>query len=96
MPQAAGGRIPFDFFSAKYFFIARRFSFLLRLCRFFLASCFMLILLVRRHKPAGCFADRGSPQLRVSHPRASLSHAWPVRKFSHEALIKERTGTGKL
>ena len=45
---------PFDFFSATYFFIARRFFCLLRLCEFFRASCFMLILLVRQDKPAGC------------------------------------------
>ena len=44
----------FDFFSATYFFIARRLFCLLRLCEFFRASCFMLILLVRRGKPAGC------------------------------------------
>jgi hypothetical protein len=45
----------FDFFSAMYFLIARRFFCLLRLCLFFRASCFfMLILLVRRDKPAGC------------------------------------------
>jgi hypothetical protein len=37
-----------------YFLIARRFFCLLRLCEFFRASCFMLILLVRRDKPAGC------------------------------------------
>jgi hypothetical protein len=39
---------PFDFFSATYFLIARRLFCLLRLCEFFRASCFMLILLVRR------------------------------------------------
>jgi hypothetical protein len=43
---------PFDFFVAMYFFIVRRRSLRLRLCRFFRASCFMLILLVRRDKPA--------------------------------------------
>jgi hypothetical protein len=37
---------PFDFFSALYFFKARRRFCLLRLCEFFRASCFMLILLV--------------------------------------------------
>ena len=42
----------FDFFFAVYFFMARRFFCLLRLCKFFRASCFMLILLVRRDKPA--------------------------------------------
>jgi len=42
----------FDFFSAMYFFIARRLFCLLRLCRFFRASSFMLILLVRGDKPA--------------------------------------------
>jgi hypothetical protein len=35
----------FDFFSALYFFKARRLFCLLRLCEFFRASCFMLILL---------------------------------------------------
>ena len=44
----------FDFFSAMYFFKARRFFCLLRLYEFFRASCFMLILLVRRDNPAGC------------------------------------------
>jgi hypothetical protein len=44
---------PFDFFSATYFFKARRLFCRLRLCEFFRASCFMLILLVRRDKPAG-------------------------------------------
>jgi hypothetical protein len=50
--------VPFDFFSAMYFFMARRFFCLLRLCKFFRASCFMLILLVRRDKPAGCLRMR--------------------------------------
>jgi hypothetical protein len=44
----------FDFFSAMYFFMARRFFCLLRLCKFLRASCFILFLLVRRDKPAGC------------------------------------------
>jgi hypothetical protein len=57
----------FDFFSAMYFFKARRLFCLLRLCEFFRASCFMLILLVRRDKPAGCFADESSARRRVSH-----------------------------
>ena len=39
----------FDFLSAMYFFKARRFFCLLRLWEFFRASCFMLILLVRRN-----------------------------------------------
>ena len=43
---------PFDFFSAMYFLIARRLLFLLRFRQFFRASCFMLILLERRDKPA--------------------------------------------
>ena len=47
--------IPFDFFSAMYFLIARRLFCLLRLCEFFRASCFFMpILLVRRDTPAGC------------------------------------------
>jgi hypothetical protein len=45
---------PFDFLSAMYFLKARRLFCRLRLCEFFRASCFMLILLVRRDKPAGC------------------------------------------
>jgi hypothetical protein len=45
---------PFDFFFATYFFIASRFFFLLRLHKSFRAFCFMLILLVRRDKPAVC------------------------------------------
>jgi hypothetical protein len=51
---------PFDFFSAMYFFKARRLFCLLRLCRFFRASSFMLILLVRRDKRSGLFADGSS------------------------------------
>jgi hypothetical protein len=50
---------PFDFFSAMYFFKARRLFCRLRLCEFFRASCFMLILLVRRDKPAS--VRRGVP-----------------------------------
>ena len=46
----------FDFFSAMYFLIARRLFCLLRLCRFFRASSFMLILLVRGDKRSGLFA----------------------------------------
>jgi hypothetical protein len=48
----------FDFFSAMYFLIARRLFCLLRLCEFLRASCFMLILLVRRGNPAGCLRMR--------------------------------------
>ena len=48
----------FDFFSATYFFIARRFFCLLRLCKFFRASCFMLILLVP-DKPDVCGSEYG-------------------------------------
>jgi hypothetical protein len=60
---------PFDFFSATYFFKARRLFCLLRLREFFRASCFMLILLVRRDKPGGLFADGSSARRRVRHPR---------------------------
>src|SRR5437016_287690 len=60
---------PFDFFSALYFFKARRLFCFLRLCEFFRASCFMLILLVCRDKPAGCVADGSSAARRVRHPR---------------------------
>src|SRR2546428_8626865 len=59
----------FDFFSAMYFFIARRLFCLLRLCRFFRASSFMLILLVRRDKPASCLRDGEFRTAMVSHPR---------------------------
>jgi hypothetical protein len=60
---------PFDFFSALYFLKARRLFCFLRLCEFFRASCFMLILLVCRDKPAGCAADGNSASRRVRHPR---------------------------
>jgi len=74
-----------------YFFIARRLLFLLRFCQFFRASCFMLILLERRDKPAGCL------RMGVPHGEELATHAGPescvaVRKFSHEAFIKERAG----
>jgi len=59
---------PFDFFSARYFFITRRFFCLLRLYEFFRASCFMLLLLVRRDRPAGCLR-MGVTRLWVRHPR---------------------------
>jgi hypothetical protein len=58
----------FDVFSATYFFMARRAFCLLRRRKFFRASCFMLILLVRRAKPAGCLR-MGVARLRVRHPR---------------------------
>ena len=74
---------PFNFFSAMYFLIARRLLFLLRFCQSFRASCFMLILLARRDKPAGC--------LRTGVP-PGLESCVAVRKFSHQALIKERPG----
>jgi len=45
---------PFDFVFPMYFLKARRFFCLLRLCKFFRASCFMLVFLARRDKPAGC------------------------------------------
>ena len=59
---------PFDFFSALYFFKARRLFCLLRLCEFFRASCFMLILLVRRDKPAGCL------RMEVPHGEGLATH----------------------
>jgi hypothetical protein len=74
-----------------YFLIARRLLFLLRFCQFFRASCFMLILLEHRNKPAGCL------RMGVAHGEELATHAGlescvAVRKFSHEALIKERAG----
>ena len=82
---------PFDFFSAMYFLIARRFFCLLRLCRSFRASCFKLILLVRRDKVAGCL------RMGVPHGEGLATHVGresfvAVCKFSHVALIKERAG----
>jgi hypothetical protein len=65
----------FDFFSAMYFFIARRLFFLLRLYEFFRASCFMLILLVRRDKPAGCLR-MGVPYGEGLAATPDWSHAW--------------------
>ena len=47
----------FDFFSALYFFIARRFFCLLRLCEFFRASCFMRILLALPGQTGELFAE---------------------------------------
>jgi len=82
---------PFDFFLAMYFLIARRLFCLLRRCQFFRASCFMLILLVRRDKPGGLFADGSSARLRVSHP-PDLSHAW----FSfNQTLQRLRSSKGR-
>src|SRR5207237_4463512 len=66
---------PFDFFSAMYVLIARRLFCLLRLCQFFRASCFMLILLVRRDKPAG-YLRMGVPHGEGLTTHADLSHAW--------------------
>jgi hypothetical protein len=82
---------PFDFFSAMYFFIARRLLFLLRFCQSFRASCFMLILLERRDEPAGCLR-MGVPRGEELATHAGLESCVAVRKFSHEALIKERAG----
>ncbi len=78
---------PFDFFSAMYFLIARRLLFFLRLCESFRASCFMLILLARRDKPAGCL-QTGVPHGEELATLAVLESRVAVRKFSHEALIK--------
>jgi hypothetical protein len=52
-----------------YFLIARRLFFLLRLCQFFRASCFILILLVRRDKPACCL------RMGVPHGEELATHA---------------------
>src|SRR5215813_15576429 len=56
-----------DFFAAMYFLIASRLFCLLRLCQFFRASCFTLVLLVR-----GLFADGSSVRRTFSHPRLSF------------------------
>jgi hypothetical protein len=56
-----------NFFAAMYFLIARRLFCLLRLCQFFRASCFTLVLLVR-----GLFADWSSGRQTFSHPRPSF------------------------
>jgi hypothetical protein len=56
-----------DFFSPRYFLIARRLFCLLRLCEFFRASCFMLIFLLRGHKPA-LFVDGSSARRRPRLP----------------------------
>jgi hypothetical protein len=51
----------------------------------------MLILLVRRDKPGGLFADGSSARLRVSHP-PDLSHAW----FSfNQTLQRLRSSKGR-
>jgi hypothetical protein len=78
---------PFDFFSAVYFFKARRRFCLLRLYEFFRASCFMLILLVRQIKPAGCFAD-GSPaqQLRQYWAHVDKTLLWRLGLLQTRAV----------
>jgi hypothetical protein len=76
---------PFDFFSAMYFLMARRLFCLLRLCEFFRASCFMLILLVRRYKPVGYFASRKlSSEPNLSRCRRSLTQA----SFSSSTFVE--------
>ena len=71
-----------------YFFIARRLFCLLRLCEFFRASCFMLVLLVPRDIPAGClrmrvlhgegfFVDPQGDSVTLS-PLAPLVSLWPL------------------
>jgi hypothetical protein len=55
---------PFDFFSAMYFFKARRLFCLLRLCEFFRASCFMVILLVRSQSALELAAQEGGGKQR--------------------------------
>ena len=59
--QKFGGYDDFDFFSAAYFFIARRFFCLARLCKFFRASCFMIVLLVRRDNGGLCADQNPAP-----------------------------------
>jgi hypothetical protein len=51
----------------------------------------MLILLVRRHKPAGCLRMR-VPRGEGLATHAGLESCVAVLKFSHEALIKEPAG----
>ena len=60
-----------DFFAAMYFLIASRLFCLLRLCQFFRASCFTLVLLVRR-----LFADGSSVWRTFSHPRPSFQSCY--------------------
>jgi hypothetical protein len=73
------------------FLIARRRFCFLRLCRFFRAFSFMPILLMRREKPAGCLG-MGVPLSYGLVTHAGLESCVAVRKFSHEALKKERAG----
>ena len=51
----------------------------------------MLILLVRRDEPAGCLR-MGVPHGQGLATHGGLESCVAVRKFSHEALIKERAG----
>src|SRR5262245_50236702 len=70
-----------DFFAAMYFLIARRLFCLLRLCQFFRASCFTLVLLVR-----GLFADRSSVRRTFSHPRLSFQsrYFFPLQRSAND------------
>ncbi len=79
---------PFDFFSAMYVLIARRLFCLLRLCQFFRASCFMLILLVRRDKPAG-YLRMGVPHGEGLATHAGLESCVAVRKFKGSHRVRQ-------
>src|SRR5262244_841500 len=62
-----------DFFAAMYFLIARRLFCLLRLCQFFRASCFTLVLLVR-----GLSADGSSVRRRLATPSFQSCYFFPL------------------
>ena len=81
---------PFDFFSAMYFLIAMRLFCLLRLCQFFRASCFMVILLVRRDKPAGCLR-MGVPHGGGLATHAGLESCVAVRKFKGSHRVRHQS-----
>jgi len=71
-----------------YVLIARRLFCLLRLCQFFRASCFMLILLVRRDKPAG-YLRMGVPHGEGLATHAGLESCVAVRKFKGSHRVRQ-------
>ena len=74
-----------DFFAAMYFLIASRLFCLLRLCQFFRASCFTLVLLVR-----GLFADGSSVRRTFSHPRPSFqSHYFSPCSVAPTTVLRQ-------
>jgi hypothetical protein len=76
--------IPFDFFSAMYFLMARRLFCLLRLRQFFRASCFMLILLARRYKPARTAQKKTKKEGKGSRPFSLLRLS--ITRRTHKEL----------